>query len=141
MYKKLIESIFESTKITINKNGEYDIEHTFSDELAEIFTSKKTPKDSVGTITMCSSEYGFVLFPSKVLAIFKYTGISITRRVFCTDGSSYQINYENMLPLPITEEQYFQQSTLHDFGDLELQDMRMIKDFYDVVSEFMTTKL
>lgn len=135
MYKKLIESIFESTKITINQNGEYDVECTSSIQLRQYLTRP------VGdTKIMNTSLHAFILRNNNLI-INDYEKPMIGKNVFIIQGDIFSIKNNKELPLTLTEEQFFQQSTLHDFDDLELEDMQMIKEFYDVVSYFMKNKL
>jgi hypothetical protein len=135
MYKKLIESIFESTKITINQNGEYDVECTSSIQLRQYLTRP------VGdTKIMNTSLHAFILRNNNLI-INDYEKPMIGKNVCIIQGDIFSIKNNKELPLTLTEEQFFQQSTLHDFDDLELEDMQMIKEFYDVVSYFMKNKL
>jgi len=135
MYKKLIESIFESTKITINQNGDYDVECTSSIQLRQYLTRP------VGdTKIMNTSLHAFILRNNNLI-INDYEKPMIGKNVCIIQGDIFSIKNNKELPLTLTEEQFFQQSTLHDFDDLELEDMQMIKEFYDVVSYFMKNKL
>ena len=132
MHKKFIESIIESTKISVTPEG-YEIEHTIDNSIRtwNIATG-------VRNLTMITSNHTFLLEPdTRRLSIYSYRGNYTAEKLFEVNDGHMKFFSEEATSLPLTEEQYFQQNTLYDFYDLELEDMLMIHEFYTVVSEYM----